>query len=70
MGSRCTEDPDRMDMTPYGAVGLVVGAAEVVVAAASSVQVLVACGAGAAETVRERAKMRANAKRILTESIV
>ena len=45
-------------MTPYGAVGAVIGAAEAVVAG-SSVYEVVACGAGAAEaTIRGRADTR------------
>jgi hypothetical protein len=47
MARRWTGIPDRADMTVYGAVGDVMGAAGVVVAG-SSVQLLVACGAGAA----------------------
>jgi hypothetical protein len=68
MGSRCTGDADRIDITSYGAVGLVIRAAEAL-AAASFVQVLVACGAGAAETTRERANMRVIEKRILTQNL-
>lgn len=55
-------------MTTYGAVGELIGAGEVD-AADSSVQVVVACGAGAADAIKERAEMRNIEKCIVKEDL-
>lgn len=53
MESRCIGDPDRVEMTLYGAVGDVTGAVETV-DAGSSVNVVVACDVGPALDPRRR----------------